>query len=510
LPKDSQKHYKIGTRGSLLALTQCNQARVLLEHLTGDTFELEIIKTQGDMITNVPLWQLEGANFFTKELDEALLTGRVDLVVHSYKDLGSIRPEGISLAAVTKRTYAHDILLIKNQTITKIKDKTEFVVGTSSPRRMVNLEQGLSVFLPKGSPQKVTTKVLRGNVNTRIQKLQDGEYDAIVLAMPGLERLALTESSRLELEKLLTGMNFMILPQSDFPSSASQGALAIECAIDRADQGELLTKLQKMQDPDTKEEVSRERTAFNEYGGGCHLAVGINVKKKDNFFVHKHLGVLNGLPVHVSKLEGRELPHFFTKPKVFNGLPSDDLLVKKLPLKVDLSGHDHLYITSKNCISSLLEETSKTPKSLWAAGTKTMKELAALGYWVNGCADSLGDSEIKNLRDSKACALMIDTKAELSVLSNDKATSTLGPVMACYTRVIEENTDKAFAEKINATDVFYWTSFFQYKAYSEKFPQIINRVHVCGLGKTYQQFKENNINILPMSSMVEFKNWVNV
>lgn len=505
MPKDSQKHYKIGTRGSLLALTQCNQARAELERLTGDTFELDVIKTQGDMITNIPLWQLEGANFFTKELDEALLTGRVDLVVHSYKDLGSIRPDGLTLAAVTKRTYAHDILLIKNQTIAELKNRNEFIVGTSSPRRMTNLSESLSSFLPLGSHLQVIPKVLRGNVNTRIQKLQDGEYDAIVLALPGIERLALTESSRVELERLLVGMNFMILPQSVFPSSASQGALAIECATDRPDNGELLNKLQKMQDHDTKEEVSRERIAFNEYGGGCHLAVGINVKKKDNLFVHTHRGILEGIPVHVSKLEGRDLPHFFVKPKVFNGLPSDDLLVKKLPLKVDLAGVDHLYVTSKHCLTSII----KTPQSLWAAGTKTMKDLAARGFWVNACADSLGDDEIKNLRGSKAVALMIDTRAPISVLSNDEATSTLGTVIPCYTRVIEQNIDKAFEEKILTTDVFYWTSFFQYKAYIAKFPQIINRVHVCGLGKTYQQFKEHNINILPMSSMVEFKNWVN-
>ena len=127
------KHYKIGTRGSLLALTQCNQARVELERLTGDTFELDVIKTQGDMITNIPLWQMEGANFFTKELDEALLSGRVDLVIHSYKDLGSVRPVGTTLAAVTKRTYAHDILLIKHITIAELKNKKEFIVGTSSP-----------------------------------------------------------------------------------------------------------------------------------------------------------------------------------------------------------------------------------------------------------------------------------------------------------------------------------------------------------------------------------------
>lgn len=500
------KHYKIGTRGSLLALTQCNQVRVELERLTGDTFELEVIKTQGDLITNVPLWQLDGANFFTKELDEALLNSKVDLVVHSYKDLGSLRPKGITLAAVTKRTYAHDILLIKNQTIPTLKNKKEFIVGTSSPRRMVNLEQNLASFLPHGDQLKVSTKVLRGNINTRIQKLKDDEYDAIVLAMPGIERLALTESSNIELKKLLDGMNFMILPQSIFPSSASQGALAIECAIERPDNGELLQKLQKMQDPITKEEVSRERIAFNEYGGGCHLAVGINVKKKYDFFIHNHRGSLEGKSIHISKLEGRELPPFTKKPKVFNGLPSDDLLVKKIPLKMDLSTHAHLYVASKYGIDSI----QNSPISLWTAGTKTSKDLAARGFWINGSADSLGDDEIINLRDSRAVALMVDTKAPLSVLSNDEANSTLGIIVPTYSREIKTNLDKNFEDKINSTNVFYWTSFFQYKTYMKRFPQISDRIHVCGLGKTFQQFNQNNITILPMASMVEFKNWVQI
>ena len=95
------KKYLIGTRGSLLALTQCTQVKNQLEKITGDQFELKVIKTQGDQITDKPLWQLEGKDFFTKELDAALLTGDVDLVVHSYKDLGSDRPEGIKLAAIT-------------------------------------------------------------------------------------------------------------------------------------------------------------------------------------------------------------------------------------------------------------------------------------------------------------------------------------------------------------------------------------------------------------------------
>lgn len=505
MPKNSSKHYKIGTRGSLLALTQCNQVKDQLEQLTGDTFELIEIKTQGDLITNAPLWQLDGKDFFSKELDEALLSGRVDLVVHSYKDLGSVRPEGIVLAAITKRTYAHDILLINKETYSDLKTKTEFIVGTSSPRRMVNIENYLAPYLPHGSHLKVSTKVLRGNVNTRIQKLRDGEYDAIVLALPGIERLALTDSSRVELKRLLDGMNFMILPQSIFPSSASQGALGIECARNRTDNNELFAKLQKMQDDITVSEVERERIAFNEYGGGCHLAVGVNVKKMNHFFVHTHRGVLDKKDVFVSTLEGRDLPSFFVKPKVFSGLPKDDLLVKKVPLDVNLSGFQHLYVTTKHC----MDKISETPKSLWAAGTKTMRDLAAKGFWVNACSDSFGEEEISSLRSSKAVALMVDTTGPLSVLSNDQATSNLGEVIPCYTRVISDQKDKNFEDRINTTDVFYWTSFFQYQTYIEKFPLIKNRVHVCGLGKTYKHFSQNNITVFPMASMAEFSKWVN-
>jgi hydroxymethylbilane synthase len=224
---NTKKHYKIGARGSLLSVTQTKLMQKKLKELTGDEFEIITIKTQGDLNTSVPLWQMDGKDFFTKELDEALLKGEIDLVVHSYKDLGSVRPEGIKLAAVTKRSFAHDILLIKNSTIETLKHKNTFIVGTSSPRRIVNLEKNLAGFVPASKDIKIETKMLRGNVNTRIKKLRDNEYDAIVLAMAGLERLTTDEASLKELKELLADLNFMILPQSVFPSSASQGALAI-------------------------------------------------------------------------------------------------------------------------------------------------------------------------------------------------------------------------------------------------------------------------------------------
>jgi hydroxymethylbilane synthase len=500
----NQKTYKIGTRGSLLALTQCNQVKDELEKITGDKFELDVIKTQGDLITNAPLWQLDGKDFFTKELDDALISGRVDLVVHSYKDLGSIRPEPITLAAVTKRTYAHDILLIKNSSIPKIKEMKEFIVGTSSPRRMVNLEKKLNHYLPNGAHLKITPKVLRGNVNTRISKLVDNEYDAIVLALPGIERLALTESSRIELTKLLKDMNFMVLPQSIFPSSASQGALGIECLKVRSDNGELFNKLKKMEDQNTLEEVSRERKAFNEYGGGCHLAVGVNVRKFENFYIHTHRGLLNNKDVFFSELEGRELPQFFTTPKTFIGLPKkDDKLITKVAIKRNLDSNAHYFVSSKYSIESLKKEEKYG--SLWSAGTKTMRDLCDQGFWVNGSADSLGINEAIHLKNSQAISIMINASSPLINLTHEDGINSL----KTYERKIN-SVNSEYISQLQNTELFYWTSFSQYETFVENFPFIKNKLHATGLGKTYQQFKTNNIAVFPFHSMESFEKFVNI
>ncbi len=505
-------HYKIGTRGSLLALTQCGQVKEQLEALTGDTFELVVIKTQGDMIQHAPLWQLDGKDFFSKELDEALISGEVDLVVHSYKDLGSVRPEEIQLAAVTKRSFAHDILLIKKETIPTIRTRTELLVGTSSPRRIVNIEKKLADYLPHGKNLIVKTKMLRGNVNSRIQKLRDGQYDAIVLALPGIERLALTPDSREELTKLLQGINFMVLPQSDFPSAASQGALGIECRKNRDDNGALLEKLSRLEDVNTRQEVYREREACNKYGGGCHLAVGINVKKltgtKENLFLHSHQGEHENKKVELYALEGRTLPVFVSPPKAFNASPQNDKLITKTNIPVTLDKGLNLYVTSRYCLDAVM---NSNPETVWAAGTRTWKDLANLGFWVNGTSDGTGDEEMRVLRSAECISLMKDTKGPLIVLSNDEAKSSLTehPIIACYKRVINPITPEEFKKEVRSAEVFYWTSFYQYQNYINHFPEIQDRFHCCGLGKTYDHFIEHNIPVIPMAGSEEFNQWVN-
>lgn len=496
----SLKTFKIGTRGSLLALTQCTLIKNEIEKKTGAQFELDIIKTQGDQITDRPLWQLEGKDFFTKELDEALLAKKIDLVVHSYKDLGSERPEGIRLATISQRNFAHDILFIKKETIKKLNDKEEIIIGTSSPRRIVNIEKNLADFLPTKTPKKITCKTLRGNVNTRIQKLLDGEYDAIVLALAGVERLAHKEDSKAILKELVKDLNFMVLSQKVFPSSASQGALAIETNTKRDD--DLFEILKSVHSNETEEVVARERKAFLSYGGGCHLAVGIHVLKHKDFFLHIHKGEQDGKVIDKMEIEGTDRTNLNKDLKAISIIGSDDPLIDKLPLETKIEGSHNLFVTSKHCLHVVKNNASN---SLWAAGTHTMKELAKNGFWVNGSSDSLGHEEILKFQKSEVLKLMLNNDS-WKTLSHDKAESVAGDVVPSYTRIVKPLSDIDF-ERLNSYDAYFWNSYFQYEEYAKLLPNLKDKIHATGLGKTYDKFAKNGIKAYPFIDMKEFENY---
>lgn len=513
---NSKKHYKIGTRGSLLALTQCTQVKEELEALTGDEFTLEVIKTQGDIIVDRPLWQLEGKDFFTKELDQALVEGSVDLVVHSYKDLGSDRPEEFELAAITKRAYAEDILFIRKDVKEKLHTMDKLIVGTSSPRRIVNIEKSLSKYIPAKKDIAVETKMLRGNVNTRLAKLNDKQYDAIVLAWAGIERLAICDKAKKDLLPLINDLDFMILPHGDFPPAASQGALAIECKKGRNDNGELLEKLSKMNDKTTISEVQRERAAFTGYGGGCHLAVGVHVKKVGDFYLHTHRGSVDDKVISVSSTEGAFETFEGNRKNVFIGLPKDkmddetlcDEYISKSQLNVDLSDKklEDVFATSNYTIPAL--KTAKSYKALFAAGSKTLQQLTREGLWVNGSSEGLSEDYLNHMRSSALLSLFLGEKRALTALSNDEATSTEGEVVACYQRNTQNVSDEYLA-RLEKCEVFFWTSYHQYQEFTKLCPSIKTKFHATGLGKTFKKFQEEGIRVRAFATLSEFKEWIN-
>ncbi|MBT3235782.1 MAG: hydroxymethylbilane synthase [Bdellovibrionales bacterium] len=512
------KQYTIGTRGSLLALTQSTMIKQQLETLTGETFNLKVIETQGDQITSVPLWQLEGKDFFTKELDAALLKGEIDLDIHSYKDLGSERPAGIMLAAITKRQFAHDLLLIKRETVEQLPQMEQLVVGTSSPRRIFNIEKHLANYLPNQKIE-VATKVLRGNINTRIRKLQNGDYHAIILALAGVERLASFRDSQDEIAELLAGLTFMVLPQSVFTSAAAQGALGIECLEQRDDGGKLKEILVQLRDQTTMREMKIERELFASYGGGCHLAVGINALEKNDHLIVQQNGTVDGQEIGKKEIVGINY-HLPAGKKIFIGLPSQsensadgqlfyDQLIDKVPVACSESlAGKNIYLTSKHCLLAL--KKGGTPSTLWSAGTKSWQRSAQANFWVHGTADSLGEDGIAALVESNALNLMEPLKqSQWAVLTNQSGDSALGEVVTAYQRECTTLNQEQLTN-LGEIEIFYWTSFFQYQTYLSLVPAIKERCHCCGFGKSFSQFKNAGVEVTPFISITEFKKTVNL
>ena len=253
---------RIGTRASALARWQADHVAAALASLPGaPTPELVLIKTEGDRIQDVPLSKVQGKAFFTKEIEEALLENQVDVAVHSLKDLATAMPPGLALGAVMERADPRDALLMSPSlsTAAPSSDKTDLSpddlppgarVGTSSLRRRALL---------KGWRPDLEVVDLRGNVPTRIRKLDEGGYDAVVLAAAGVHRLGLR--SRIS----------AYLPIGTFLPAVSQGAVAVQI---RAEDSRVGPWVAALEHGDTRVTTSAERAFLRRLEGGCQIPVG--------------------------------------------------------------------------------------------------------------------------------------------------------------------------------------------------------------------------------------------
>jgi hydroxymethylbilane synthase len=239
---------RIGSRGSQLALWQANHISALLRE-RGHEVDIEIIKTTGDKITDVALAKVGTKGMFTKEIEEALAAGRVDLAVHSLKDLPTELSVGFEVAAVTKRENPRDVFVSKkHRTIEELPQGAR--VGTSSLRRQAQL---------KSLRSDLDIHPLRGNVDTRLRKLEAGDYEAIILAAAGVNRLGLTALVK------------QVIPAEIMCPAAGQGALGIEIR-----QGDEATRehLSFLDDAAARAATTCERALLNKLGGGCQVPIG--------------------------------------------------------------------------------------------------------------------------------------------------------------------------------------------------------------------------------------------
>jgi hydroxymethylbilane synthase len=243
---------RIGSRGSQLALWQANHIAALLREQDHEV-EIEIIKTTGDRLQEVTFAQVGSKGMFTKEIEEALAAGRVDLAVHSLKDLPTELPEPFALAATPVRVDPRDVFVsINHRSLAALPHNAR--VGTSSQRRRAQL---------KALRPDVDAEEFRGNVDTRLRKLAEGQVDAILLAAAGLDRLGKTDWVRERLDPLI------------FCPAAGQGALGIET---RNRDSATIEAVSFLDHADTRFAVAVERAALAALGGGCQVPIGIHCR----------------------------------------------------------------------------------------------------------------------------------------------------------------------------------------------------------------------------------------
>ncbi len=294
----------IGTRGSKLALWQADFVASLLQEKAGISTEQKIIKTKGDKILDVALAKVGDKGLFVKEIENELLAGTIDIAVHSMKDLPTEIPEGLTIAASSRREDFRDALVsLKYNSFSELPQGA--VVGTSSLRRRAQL----LALRPD-----IDAKDIRGNVETRLRKMEEGEFDAILMAVAGLKRLGYTENIKHKFNL------------SEMIPAVGQGAIAIEA---RANDKDVLQALDKINDAATLSQIKAERTLMNELQGGCQVPIGAVAKVIDGQLKIKGI---------VASLDGARI----IREEVSGATDAPEALGKKLADKLRDAGAEEI------------------------------------------------------------------------------------------------------------------------------------------------------------------------
>ncbi|MGB0931451.1 MAG: hydroxymethylbilane synthase [Chitinophagales bacterium] len=453
-----KKKIIIGTRGSQLALWQAYFTRNQLQEL-GHEVELKIIKTKGDKIQHLSFDKIEGKGFFTKEIESELLAGTIDLAVHSYKDLPTENPKGLVITANSYRANPYDCLVIHSDAFRSYQPfqlKKNAIVGTSSARRKAQLLAQRPDF---------QIRDIRGNVPTRIKKIE-GEYDAIVLAAAGLERLELD---------LGTYHKITFSTQQMIPA-ASQGVLAFQT---RELDAEIRAILQHIHDPKVEKAIGVERSILNQLGGGCHQPIGvycdyssenkgykawasvaknwndfpkrifIEGKNQANIIAEVMEGLRDKTPKSVFISRDLEEDSYFAKAMSSNGyeVHAKSLIsFNWLDFDTDVEG-DWLFFSSRNGVRFFFEQNPMLPERFRVAalGEGTASELRERGF------------ESSFIGEGSDTAAIAEEFGEW-VMERNKGSRVVFPIAKKSLRGIQKVLEKNFKGKIEVQDLVVYSN----------------------------------------------------
>jgi len=470
----SEQRLRLGTRGSLLAVAQSRLVAAALERLHPDLrIELERFETRGDRDQQTALHDVHDGSFFSDTLDLALLDGRVDFCVHSRKDLDGNRPDELMLAAMPPRADPRDVILWRGETRSLLEAGETLRLGASSLRRQLNVERFLRDHLPAtGRQPRLKLQSLRGAVDQRVQRLQlprnePQSLDGVILALAGLQRLWQDPEGRHSLAGVMPALRWQVLPLGDCPAAPGQGALAIECRRADTRTAELLAALH---DETTQQLVDLEYAAAVDQADGFSATA----------LVAGDLGEL----VFARDPDGRRELRWQLPPRPEQARPWDagDWTRRQNRRTLPLPPLDSEALFVAHWYAMPGELPPCTGKRLWVSGTRSWRELAKRGYWVEGCADNLGFDAIRpTLQNTVLDLPPLENWAVLTRRGAEETWSGSGidRVLASYESDDDPRIDGRALKQ--ATHCF-WGSASQYRALASEVPA--NAEHACGNGKT--------------------------
>ena len=496
------KKLKILSRKSELAKIQANLVGNAIKEIYKHTsIEFHTSESTADLDQTIKISSSDQIGLFTKDISQKLINDDFDIAVHSWKDVPIKPTVETSVVCTLERGDMRDIIIFKKGILAREMGSLEIL--TSSPRRQYNLSKVLPGLIPL-KVNKLSFKEIRGNIETRLKKFDEGNSHAIIIAKVALDRIL--QFGEFDIKKRIKGIiqknKWLVLPISLFPTAPGQGAIGIEVKKNR---NNLIKFLNKINFKKNYQNVLEEKKIMSQYGGGCQQKIGVSIWEKHGEQITSLSGkteqgkILNqySLLKHI-KLDAKELkdknlyPIKGTNENIFERQLIDN--TKKIKgIKKSL-----IYLSRKN----VLENSKNIHKSniIWTSGISCWKTAVKKGIWVNGSSDSLGESEPLNISN------LISSSTNHFKLSHSKASSLNFKLIPTYHLVLKKDVIKKI--DIKNIDRFYWMSSFQFDEFLKFYPGIISKKHSCGLGNTFNHIAKiipKNNKIIPYLS---YKNWL--
>lgn len=479
---------KIASRKTTLAKIQSYLVGAAIRKFKQEKpIEFLFMETLGDKNLESPLWKMEGKGVFTKDFREDLLSDKFDMVVHSWKDLELEPDPETEIISVLARADQRDLLLFKKEAYELPPHLVK--IFTSSPRRTYNLKSALKEIFPS-SLRKIPLEFqpVRGSIRRRIEKWLESDANGLVVAKAAIDRILsedYPESSQPDfvaerefLRDVLKKSLFMCLPLSLNPNAPAQGGIAVEIRKGREDIKRILSKISYSV---VASSITKEREELARYGGGCHQKIGVSVIHRGATMLISKRGETDaGEVLQQYEFINQHQPKA-SKPNLIWPSRGEILAFDRNPIQMEKPPKGNLLITRNTAWSAGWKHSDVTGL-IWAAGVKTMKDLADMNLWVSGSLDGLGEDENIGLE-------RILPGAQFVKLTHDKS------------EVIESRFDRVATYQLRLREEipnledrthFYWMSGFQFDLVFEKYPSIIQASHASGPGITRKHI-ENKI-----------------